>query len=325
MKQPNFHEVLQKYAVGVTPHVQKIIEENPDSPFKKQFIPDVAELDYQHLELSDPIGDEAHSQVNGIIHRYPDRCLLTPVRVCPVYCRFCFRKENIGPGNPALTPAELRKCFDYIREHKEIWEVILSGGDPLILRPKQLRNIIEQLASIEHVQIIRIHTRVPALDPDRITDELVNALKLFRPIYVLLHANHPLEFSPEACAAISKLVDNGIVMLGQTVLLKGINDNEQVLSELFKRMIKNRIKPYYLHHADLTRGTSHFRTTIEHGQNLIAKLRGKYSGLCQPEYVLDIPGGHGKTPISLAPRMIEEHNGTNILTNFKQEKFIYPK
>lgn len=288
------NEVSQKYAIAISPQLQEILQ-NPG--ISQQFVPSAAELNNTNLDMQDPIGDQTHSPVKGIVHRYPDRCLLQPVRVCPVYCRFCFRRETVGPGNAALNETELQACYSYIAEHPEIWEVILSGGDPLILKPQQLSNIINNLDHIAHVEIIRIHSRIPVVDSARIDAAMIQVLKQRRPVYLVLHINHPAEFTATSIAVIEQLADSGIVLLGQSVLLKGVNDNADTLGQLMRNMVKHRIKPYYLHHADLAAGTSHFATTIAQGQELVANLRGNYSGLCQPEYVLDIPGGAGKSPI----------------------------
>jgi lysine 2,3-aminomutase len=249
-------------------------------------------------ELSDPIGDHPHTPVAGVVHRYPDRALLKLTNVCAVYCRFCFRREMIGPGANALSQKQIDAAIDYIAAHSEIWEVIFTGGDPLVLSPRRLRAVMSQLAGIEHVKVIRVHTRVPVADPERITPELVRALKTNgKATYVVLHANHPRELTDTARDACARLVDAGIPMLSQSVLLNGVNDDPQTLGALMRAFVECRIKPYYLHHGDLAPGTSHFRTTIAEGQALMRGLRGRYSGLCQPTYVLDIPGGHGKSPI----------------------------
>lgn len=292
--QPIINQVAAKYAVSITPQLAELMQHEG---IRRQFVPDAAELINSPQELSDPIGDKTYSPVKGLVHRYPDRCLLKPVNLCPVYCRFCFRREAVGPGNAALTATELQACYAYIRQHPAIWEVILSGGDPLILKPKHLGSIISELDQIAHVAVIRIHTRIPVVDSARINPEMLAVLTQRKPIYIVLHINHPTEFSPTAIEAINKLADSGIVLLGQSVLLKGINDNIETLSELMRCMVKHRIKPYYLHHADLAAGTGHFRTSIEIGQQLMTELRGRFSGLCQPEYVLDIPGGSGKSPL----------------------------
>lgn len=313
--------VAQKYAVAISPHLLELSKQ--EDGVRKQFIPTAAELQNSPHDMTDPIGDKTHSPLRGIIHRYPDRCLLQPVTVCPVYCRFCFRRETVGKGNPALTAKELQECYAYIQSQPGIWEVILSGGDPLILKPKQISNIIANLDQIKHVEVIRIHTRIPTVDPVRVNAELLQALTQRKPIYVVMHVNHPAEFTPTTIEAIEKLVDNGIVLLGQSVLLKGINDNVETLGKLMRTMIKHRIKPYYLHHVDLAAGTSHFRTTIAEGQAIVAALRGNYSGLCQPEYVLDIPGGAGKSPIG--PNYLCKHHGGYKIVDFNGCEHFYPE
>ncbi|TCL72947.1 lysine-2,3-aminomutase-like protein [Rhizobium sp. BK251] len=293
-------DVAARYAIALTPTVAKLIDRNdPQDPIARQFVPDVAELVVAPEERADPIGDHVHSPVEGIVHRYPDRVLLKAVHVCPVYCRFCFRREMVGPqGLGTLDAAALAAAFDYIRAHEEIWEVILTGGDPLVLSPRRLAEIVGELAGIEHVKVLRFHTRVPVVDPQRIDAELIDALKASgKTLYVALHANHPRELTAEARAACARLVDAGIVMVSQSVLLKGVNDDPAVLADLMRAFVENRIKPYYLHHPDLAPGTSHFRLTIEEGQTIVAALRGRISGLCQPTYILDIPGGHGKAVI----------------------------
>lgn len=296
-------KVAAQFAVSLTPHLQSLIDPaDPNDPVARQFLPDAAELETHDHELADPIGDEAHSPVAGIVHRYPDRVLLKLVNVCPVYCRFCFRRETVGPvsvknGGTGLNAEQLDAAVDYIARQPAIWEVILTGGDPLIVSPRRLREVVARLNAIPHLGIIRIHSRVPVVDPDRITPELVEALKGEKPVWLLLHANHAAEFVPEARAAIARLVDAGIPVLGQSVLLKGVNDSPAALADLFKAMVANRIKPHYLHHGDLARGTAHFRVGLDEGQQLMASLRGRVSGLAQPTYILDIPGGHGKVPV----------------------------
>ncbi|MBX5135108.1 lysine-2,3-aminomutase-like protein [Rhizobium lentis] len=293
--------VAARYAIALTPTVTRLIDHaDPNDPIGRQFVPDAAELIVAPEERADPIGDHAHSPVEGIVHRYPDRVLLKAVHVCPVYCRFCFRREMVGPqGLGTLDAAAMKAAFDYIGSHQEIWEVILTGGDPLVLSPRRLREIMEALADIAHVKIVRFHTRVPVVDPEKIDAALIAALKASgKTIYVALHANHVRELTMEARAACARLVDAGIAMVSQSVLLKGINDDPAILAELMKAFVEIRVKPYYLHHPDLAPGTSHFRLTIEEGQRIVAALRGRISGLCQPTYILDIPGGHGKAVVS---------------------------
>jgi lysine 2,3-aminomutase len=302
--------VAERYAVSLTPEVADLIDPaDPADPIARQFLPDPRELESAVGELADPIGDDAHSPVEGIVHRYPDRVLLKLVYVCPVYCRFCFRREMIGPGKRArLSRAALDGALDYVRARPEIWEVILTGGDPLILSSRGLREVMRTLCSIEHVKVVRVHSRVPALDPKRITPDLVRALKSSgKATYVVLHANHPREMTPLARAACARIIDAGIPMLSQTVLLRGVNDDAATLAALMRALVECRIKPYYLHHGDLAPGTGYLRTTIEEGQALMRALHGRNSGLCQPTYVLDIPGGHGKSPIG--PNYLHRERG----------------
>ena len=322
-------EVAARYAVAVPPALAALIDRvDPRDPIARQFVPDAAELQVEAQELADPIGDDAHSPVEGIVHRYPDRVLLKLTPICAVYCRFCFRREMVGPdkGKP-LSPVALRAALDYIRTHAEIWEVILTGGDPLVLSPRRLRAVMKELAAIAHVKVVRIHTRVPVAAPERISAEMVRALKASgRATYVAVHVNHARELTPGARAALARMADAGLVLLGQSVLLKGVNDETQSLAELMRALVECRVKPYYLHHADLAPGTAHLRTDIDTGQTLMRGLHGRLSGLCQPTYVLDIPGGHGKSPIGpnyLAP---SGHNGSAhyIVEDFNGGRHVYP-
>ncbi|MET3856589.1 lysine-2,3-aminomutase-like protein [Rhizobium sp. OAE497] len=319
-------EVAARYAIALTPSVAALIDrDDPADPIARQFVPVGDELRILPEERADPIGDIAHSPVEGIVHRYPDRVLLKAVHVCPVYCRFCFRREMVGPqGLGTLEPEAMKAAFDYIRQHDEIWEVILTGGDPLILSPRRLEEIMRELATIDHVKIVRFHTRVPVVEPRKIDAALVAALKASgKTVYVALHANHPREFTDEARAACARLVDAGIVMISQSVLLKGVNDDPAVLADLMKRFVENRIKPYYLHHPDLAPGTSHFRLSIEEGQKIVAALRGRISGLCQPAYILDIPGGHGKTVISQSG-LRKTADGCFSVSDYRGGEHVYP-
>jgi lysine 2,3-aminomutase len=296
----DLEKVAARYAIAVTPDIAGLIDpSDPADPIARQFIPTAHELVMQGGENADPIGDHAHSPVAGSVPRYPDRVLFKLVHVCAVYCRFCFRREMVGPGkDSALSEAAYQSALDYIRGHNEIWEVILTGGDPLMLSPRRLAEIMADLASIDHVRIIRLHTRVPVADPARVSDEMVAALKVKgAATWVALHANHASELTSKARAACDRLVDAGIPMVSQSVLLRRVNDNAEALEALMRGFVECRIKPYYLHHGDLAPGTAHLRTTLAHGQELMRHLRGRVSGLCQPEYVLDIPGGYGKSPV----------------------------
>ena len=307
--------VAARYAVAITPAMADLIDlADPHDPIARQFTPDVRELVQQPEERCDPIGDGLFSPVEGIVHRYPDRVLLKLVNACAVYCRFCFRREMVGPGQGALSPRALGCALDYVRSRPGIWEVILTGGDPLVLSPRRLKNVAARLAAIAHVKVMRVHTRVPVVAPERVTAALVRALRTDKATFVVIHANHPRELTKEARAACARLIDAGIPMLSQSVLLRGVNDDTETLAALMRRLVECRIKPYYLHHADLAPGTAHLRTTIAEGQALMRSLHGRYSGLCQPAYVLDIPDGYGKSPIgpnylSADGREIEDFNG----------------
>lgn len=299
--------VTAVYATAITPSLVSLIDpDDPADPIARQFVPTVAELDIRPEELLDPIGDKTHEPVEGIVHRYPDRVLLKAVSVCPVYCRFCFRREMVGPekdGN--LSPAELQAALAYIRSHPEIWEVIITGGDPLMLSARRAQALTQELETIPHVKVIRWHTRMPVADPARITDEYVAALRSnSKAVYVAIHSNHPRELTPAVREACARMIDAGISLLSQSVLLKGVNDDIETLEQLMRGFVEARIRPYYLHHADLASGTSHFRTTVERGQELVRALRDRVSGLAQPHYVIDIPGGVSKalaSPTDVSP------------------------
>jgi lysine 2,3-aminomutase len=305
---PDLERVAARYAVAVTPEIAALINpDDPHDPIARQFMPSAQELAAEPGERADPIGDDTHSPVAGIVHRYPDRVLFKLVHVCAVYCRFCFRREMVGPGkDSALSEQAYAAALGYIRAHPEVWEVILTGGDPLMLSPRRLAEIMADLAAIDHVKIIRLHTRVPVAEPQRISDQMVAALKVSgATTWVALHANHARELGSNARAAVARLVDAGIPMVSQSVLLRGVNDNAAALEALMRAFVECRIKPYYLHHGDLAPGTAHLRTTLAEGQELMRRLRGRVSGLCQPDYVLDIPGGAGKAPVGpnyLAPQ-----------------------
>jgi lysine 2,3-aminomutase len=291
--------VAARYAVAVTPTIAALVDAgDPADPIARQFLPAEAELDLAPGEAADPIGDAAYSPVPGIVHRYPDRVLLKVTHTCAVYCRFCFRREMVGPGkSEALTPAQLDAALAYIAADPAIWEVILTGGDPLMLSPRRLGELMARLAGIGHVQIVRFHTRVPAADPARVTPALVAAMRApGKTTWVALHANHPRELTPAARAACARIIDAGMPMVSQSVLLAGVNDDAATLAALMRAFVEARIKPYYLHQLDAAPGTASFRVPLAQGQALMRGLRGRVSGLAQPTYVLDIPGGYGKVP-----------------------------
>lgn len=302
-------EVTAAYAIAITPALASLIDRtDPNDPIGRQFVPSRAELDVRAEELPDPIGDKTHEPVEGIVHRYPDRVLLKAVSVCPVYCRFCFRREMVGPNKDGnLSPAELEGALAYIRAHPEIWEVIVTGGDPFMLSARRASALMRELEAIPHVKIIRWHTRMPVADPDRISNEYVEAIRSTKAVYVAIHCNHARELTPAARAACARMSDAGIVLLSQSVLLAGVNDDIDTLANLMRALVESRVKPYYLHHADLAPGTSHFRTSIDRGQELVRQLRDRISGLAQPHYVIDIPGGVSKALAS--PADVETESG----------------
>jgi lysine 2,3-aminomutase len=292
-------QVANAFTVAVTPDMAALIDpKDPADPIAAQFVPSAAELDEAAEDRPDPIGDERWSPLPGLVHRYRDRVLLKPILTCPVYCRFCFRREQVGKGDGVLAPAALDRAFSYIADHPEIWEVIVTGGDPFLLSPRRIAEIVSRLEAIPHLAVIRFHTRVPVVDPRRVGAALVAALAAEKALYVVVHANHPRELTQAMREAVGRLVRAGIPLLSQSVLLRGVNDDAAVLEALFRGLVAMRVKPYYLHHPDLARGTGHFRLGIDEGQRLTKALRGRVSGLCQPNYVLDIPGGYGKVPIA---------------------------
>lgn len=297
--------VEARYSVAVTPEVAGLIDRSdPADPVARQFLPDARELVTLPQELADPIGDEAHSPVAGVVHRYPDRVLLKLLTVCPVYCRFCFRRETVGRGKgDLLGDAEIEAALDYIARTPRIFEVILTGGDPLMLSARRLAAVARRLAAIEHVAILRVHSRAPTAAPELVTAERLAALAdSGKALYVALHVNHSRELSAAARAAIARLRAAGAVLLSQTVLLAGVNDEADILERLMRDLLKLGVKPYYLHHPDLAPGTRHFRLNIEAGKRLHAELARRMTGIGAPAYVLDIPGGFGKTPVAgMAP------------------------
>lgn len=295
---PALERVAAHYAVAVTPDIAARIT-TPYDPLARQFLPSSVELDIHANESPDPIGDHPHSPVKGLVHRYRDRVLIKLTHTCPVYCRFCFRREMVGPsGDGNMNAAEIDAAFTYLAAHPEIVEVIFTGGDPLMLSPRRISALGKRLAAIGHIRLVRWHSRVPVLAPERITPALIESLRFpGRTNFVSVHANHACEFSHAARAALARLADAGITLLGQTVLLKGVNDEAETLRALFTEMAANRIRPVYLHHPDLAPGTAHFRPSVQQGRAIHRALRGTLPGHAIPAYVLDIPGGFGKVSL----------------------------
>ena len=295
---PALAEVAARYAVALPPALRALIE-RPDDAIGRQFLPDPAELLTAPHEHPDPIGDAAHTPVPGIVHRYPDRALLKPLLACPTYCRFCFRREQVGPEGGVLDEAALGRALGWVRDTPSVREVILTGGDPLMLSPRRLGAILATLDAIPHVELLRVHTRVPVATPERVGDALAAALAPpgGTPVWLVLHANHPHELTHEAVAALDRLRAAGAALLGQSVLLRDVNDDADTLAALFRAMLRARVKPYYLHQLDPAPGTAHFHVPLDKGRRLMAALRGRISGHALPTYVLDIPGGFGKVPV----------------------------
>lgn len=298
--------VAARYAVRSTPFLDRLLAQAPpDDPIARQFRPDAAELFQASDDLLDPIGDAAKSPLPGIVHRYADRVLLKPIHACAAYCRFCFRREQVGPGGDSLSDDELEQALDYIRQTPAIWEVVLTGGDPLLLSARRLRRIIAALEDIPHVEVLRIHTRLPLHDPQRINAEMIEALagperqleKLS--VWIAVHLNHRQELMPDVVSSLQRLQRAGLPLISQTVLLKGVNDTPEALCDLFRALVRHGVKPYYLHHPDPAPGTSHFRLTIAEGRKIVREVHARLSGIARPTYVLDRPEGAGKVHITL--------------------------
>ncbi len=305
--------VADRYAVAVPPALADLIDlADPADPIRRQVVPSAAELEAAPGELVDPIGDEAYSPVKGVVHRYPDRVLLKPVLVCPLYCRFCFRRETVGGADGGLSVEELEAALAYIAGQQGVREVVLTGGDPLMLPPPRLAALIERLCRLPQIELVRVHSRVPVAEPNRVTPAQAQALRApdgsEAAVWLAVHVNHPRELSPAVRRGLALLADAGVPLLSQTVLLKGVNADAAVLDSLFRALVRNRVRPYYLHHPDLAPGTAHFRPTLAEGRAIMRDLRGRLTGIAQPTYVLDIPGGAGKVPVG--PEYLDEAAGT---------------
>ena len=324
---PEYRERLKKvgelYPIRINSYFLSLIK-GPDDPLWKQVVPTLEELD-DYIDgdtlVADPLNEEVDMPVPELVHRYPDRVLLMINNQCPIVCRFCTRKRKIGfPG--VVTRDTLRQGIEYIRNHPEIRDVIMSGGDPLLVPDKELDRILGELRSIPHLEIIRIGTRVPGTLPARITENLCSILKKYHPLYFNMHFNHPAEITPEVEKACAMLADIGIPLGSQTVLLKGVNDDSQVMKELMLKLLKNRVKPYYIYQADMTEGTDHFRTSVQKGLDIIKDLMGHTSGMAVPYFVIDAPGGGGK--VRLLPNSVVEHNKDEVvITNYEGKVFRY--
>lgn len=313
----------ERFRMEITPYFAKLMDPDDSScPIRRQVIPSAAELVVTPNELKDPLAEKKHTPVPGIIHRYPDRVLFFPTIHCAAYCRFCTRSRIVGHVEETIPFNELEPAFEYLRAHREIRDVVISGGDPLTIGDSKLEYLISRLRSIEHLEILRIHTRVPIFLPQRITSELTSTLKKYHPLFMSIHVNHPKEITPEAADACARLADAGIPLGGQTVLLKGINDDIPTMKKLMHELLKVRIRPYYLNHCDLVAGTSHMRANVATGIAIIENLRGHTSGYAVPTFVIDTPAGGGKVP--LAPEyLVSNTNGRIILRNYRGELYEY--
>jgi lysine 2,3-aminomutase len=289
--------VTERYAMLASDYYLSLIDPNdPDDPIRLQAVPDARELVVAAGERADPIGDHTHGVAELLVHRYPDRALLFPTLRCPMFCRYCFRKVTLNEETIRLRTA-LPAALTYLRSHPEVREVILSGGDPLMLSNTALAGLLAALRTVPSVEHLRIHTRMPVTLPMRVDGALATLLSRHRPLVLVTHFNHPKELTPEAEAAVRALVDAGVVVLNQAVLLKGVNADSDTLAALFGGLLRWQVRPYYLHHLDLTVGTSHFRVSLDEGIEIVRRLRGRTSGLANPTYVVEIPGGGGKVPV----------------------------
>jgi len=312
-------ELDEFFQARINPYYLSLIR-HPGDPIWRQCVPDKAELeDFDSAE--DPLMEDAMSPVPNITHRYPDRALFLVTSQCGLYCRFCTRKRKVGDYEK-ISMKGLESAFKYLEEHTEIRDVILSGGDPLMLTDAMLEKILQRIRAIPHIEIIRIGSKMPCVLPHRITNKLVNMLKKYHPLYINTHFNHPWEITPESSKACEMLADVGIPMGNQMVIMKGVNDDPAVVKELMQKLLKIRVRPYYIYMADETKGANHFRTSIETGINIIEGLRGHTSGLAVPHFVIDAPGGGGKIPI-LPNYVLHKDEERIILRNFQHKIYTY--
>lgn len=313
--------VTELYPMRINPYYLSLMINKRDH-IRKQAVPDSREIE-DISGSDDPLCEEMQSPVPNLTHRYPDRVLFMVSNQCAMYCRFCMRKRKVGRPF-TVTDSTINSGMDYIRGNKAIHEVVISGGDPLLLEDDAINRILKDLRSIKHIKILRIHTRVPCTLPQRITKDLADILRQYHPIFVNTHFNHPDEITTESALACTALADAGIPLGCQTVLLRGVNDNQTVMRTLMKKLLTIRVRPYYIHHPDVVRGTSHFRPTIKEGLGIMRSLHGYASGLCVPQYMIDLPGGGGKVP--LLPEYIKSvSDGKIMVENYKGEVFAYPE
>ena len=310
--------------MAITPYYASLIKtSDKNDSLRRQAVPSIEETYPCEDDLSDPLNEEVDSPVAHIVHRYPDRVLFLVTYICSMYCRYCTRRRVVGEGDRIITEKELKRALDYIRSHTEIRDVLISGGDPLVMNTEKLEHIISGLRAIPHVDIIRIGTRVPVVMPMRITAELLEMLKKYQPIWINTHFNHPNEITPDVQRACAAIVDAGIPLGNQSVLLRGINDNAEIMKDLLLKLVHMRVRPYYLYQCDLSRGISHFRTNVDTGIDIIHRLTGNISGYAVPKYVIDAPRGGGKIPINYN-YVLSKDDSEIIIENYQGNIYKYP-
>jgi len=315
---------LERFKMAITPYYAMLMDpDNPDCPVKKQAVPSIHELSVDECDMSDPLGEEKYTPVEGIVHRYPDRVLFLLTHKCSMYCRHCTRRRIVGCEDFSVSNNNMEKALDYIRQNPQIRDVLLSGGDPFVMPDLWLENIIKKLREIPHLEIIRIGTRTPVVLPMRITDDLLNMLRKYHPIWINTHFNHPKEITAESARACEKIADAGIPLGNQTVLLRGINDNVDTLKELFIKLVKIRVRPYYLYQCDIAEGIGHFRTPVSQGIEIMKNIRGYISGYAIPTFVIDAPGGGGKTPVN-PDYIMSLDDKQAVLRNYLGDVYTYP-
>ncbi len=316
-------QTMDVFPMSVTPYYASLMDpSDPNCPIRRQAIPDVKELEVLQYEMEDPLCEDKDSPVTGLTHRYPDRVLLLATNNCSMNCRHCTRKRKVGDQEQAICMSQIIEGIKYIRENPTIRDVLISGGDPLILSDDRLEKIIRLVRAIPHVEIIRIGTRMPVVLPQRITPELVEMLKKYHPIWINTHFNHPREITPQSEKALRLLADGGIPLGNQSVLLRGVNNCPDVMKQLVHLLVKNRVRPYYIYQCDLSHGIEHFRTPISQGVEIMERLIGHTSGLAIPRYICDAPGGGGKIPIQ-PNYMVSQGHGKTVLRNYEGVISVY--
>jgi len=315
----------KKLALGITPHFFNLIDkDDPDCPIRRQVVPRIEESVTNPDELTDPCGEDSHMPVPGLVHRYPDRVLLLVTDRCASYCRYCTRSRVVSGAGEQELSVDLEGAFAYLEKHPEVRDVLLSGGDPLLLSDAKLDSILTRLKKIPSIEFVRIGSRIPIFLPQRITPELVTMLRKHHPFFLSIHSNHPKELTAEVKSALERLADAGIPLGNQSVLLRGVNDQVETLKELYHKLLLCRVRPYYLYQCDLITGSAHLRTTIREGQEIMEQLRGHTTGYAVPTYVVDGPGGGGKIPIGPS-YIVGMADDRVILKNYRGDVYEYPE